>query len=363
MRRRQNVRVSKSLFGIFTVVFAMVVAWQVSIIYKELPQLVEWYVADGYPYTKEQLGGLAESPLVGFYLQDVLPVTEGVLGRTEEMTVRIADAEYYAWSGAELEAGRWPQTMEVTGEAATAGEAAVSYEWALEHYKYLDITGQTLQVGGRTYQISGVYRTKKSWRQQLAGADADIIYLSFSAENVSAGCSMNYLYFQKEGGDFQSNQDYLADVAAKAAGVRVSPDLVLDVESASHVFLQNVVVCVLLWLFVTVLFLRGIGWKVPSCICLALCMLGVLCYQWYIPMAYLQQETIFDLAGYFRTYVQEQHMRDLYQECGYFGNLVQMHAGISWGLLVVLGGMAAVSIVVQAVSETFAHLLKNFEKK
>lgn len=338
-KRKPTIRTGAGGFFLSVAAFALVSIWQTETIRKELPRLVEWYSGEGFSYTKEQLSGLAQSPDTGFYIQAQLPVQEQVLGSVQEMTVRMADAEYFAFTGMELECGDWPQ-----GE-----EAAVSFDWALAHYKYLDITGQEIQIAGRTCRISGIYRTKRSWRQELAADGRDVIYMPFAVHTTPAFYEIHYLYFPKRGGDFQCNQNYLEDIAAKASGVRQRPDLTLDVESAAHVFFQNIVIGGLFLLAAAIAFCRRNSWRAAGAVCESAGMAVIVCWKWYIPIDALPRTHIFDLSGYFAYYVQTRHLRDFHQECGYFGNLVQMHTGISWGALAVTGSMAALYVTLQTM--------------
>lgn len=306
---------------------------QVWIVQKELPDLVEWYDSRGFDYTAQQLEGLAESSGTGFYLQAVLPVEGPLSAGRKEMKVCMADAEYFAWSGMRLETGQWP---------AKRGWAAVGSEWALLCYKHLDIIGQPVQVDGRTCRISGVYQQRGSFRQQLAGDGRQAVFLPFCTEDLSAVYVMNYLYFPKDGGDIQSSQAYLEDTAARAAGVRAAPELVLDMESVSHVCIQNAAVCVILWLFAAALLLKMRGYRAGSFLCLTSGIVFLVCHRWYLPMEYLPQKQIFDFAGYVGRYIQRQNLRHLYQECGYFGNLAYIHTWMSFGILAASGVFASV---------------------
>lgn len=340
-------------FLALTVILCMVSLWQYRVVRQELPCVVEWYAQSDFTYSEGQLQQLAESAQAGFYVQAWQTVEDEILGRTEEMAVRWADAEYFAWSGIRLEAGQWPGTASQSGtqdadqDPDAAGEAAVSADWAVEHYKYTDVTGQTVRIGGDKYQISGVYRPNGSWRQQMAGDGADIMYLCFQPGHLSGDYRMDYLYFAKEGGDFQCSQSYLEDIAASATGVRAAPDISLDVESVRHVCMQNIVVCGILWLLLAAVFLGRAGKKALGYLALAACAACISFYQWYIPMAYLPRENVFDFAGYIQRYIKGQNLRHLYQENGYFGNLAYMHVWISWGIL----GLELITAVCAAVGE------------
>ncbi len=312
-------------FFVFTALLCLVSLWQFSTCKEELPGIVEWYAKDGYPYSCAQLQRLAENAQIGFYVQARQMVKEEILGSAEEMTVRWADAEYFEWSGFGLEAGQWPKEAE---------EAAVSYSWALEHYKSLNVVGQDIQVGDGKYRVSGVYTTENSWRRQLAGDGAQVLYLCFVPKGLPEGYDMNYLYFKKEGSDFQCNQQYLEDMAALATGTRVAPDISLDVEGVSHVCRQNLALCGILWLLSAAVFFGRFGKKIAGRLFFALCAACVIFYRWYIPMPYLPKENIFDFSWYIQRYIQGQNDRHLYQESGYFGNLAYIHIWLSWGLLI-----------------------------
>lgn len=344
-RERKGVRGGVRFF-VLTVILCMVSLWQLSILRRELPSMIEWYSKDGYAYSDRQLQQLSESAQAGFYVQARQPVTEEICGNTQEMTVRWADQEYLQWSGIKLEAGRWPKgqqqsggeaaAADAAGEAAAADaadEAAVSDAWAVEHYKYLDVTGRTVRVGDSWYRISGVYSAADSWRQQMAGDGADILYLCFQPEHLPEDYCMNYLYFAKNGADFQNSQSYLETMAASVTGMRAVPDICLDIESVRHVCMQNIVVCGILWLFFAAVFLGSAGRKMLGYLTLLVCAVCIVMHQWYIPMVYLPKENVFDFAGYVQRYIQGQNLRHLYQESGYFGNLAFMHVWISWGIL------------------------------
>lgn len=314
-------------FLALTAFFGIASLWQFSAARKELPDIIEWYAESGYEFSGGQLQQLAESTQIGFYVQAQLPAEEEILGSTEEMTVRLADKEYLQWSGIKLEAGRLPQ----------AGEAAVSSDWALAHYKYLDVAGRTVRIDGSKYCISGVYSTKNSWRQRLAGDGADVLYLAFKPGLLPKDYCVNYLYFAKEGADFQCSQSYLEDTAALLTRVRTVPDISLDVESVRHVCMQNIAVCGILWLFLAAVFFGSTGKKAAGYLFSAAFAAAVVFYQWYVPMAYLPKENVFDFAGYIQQYIKGQNLRHMYRESGYFGNLAYIHVWISWGILILEG--------------------------
>lgn len=310
-------------FLFLTAVLGSAGLWQYVTAVKELPEIVEWYDRDGYTFSDRQLLKLSESTRTGFYVQAERVVEDELLHGTEEMTIRWADAEYFKWTGMPLETGRWPQKSR---------EAAVSDTWALEHYKSLHVDGQRVIIGGQGCRISGVYSTG-SWRRQLAGDGAPVVYLSFQSDDLPVEYDMHYLYFEKKGRDFQMNRQYLEDTVAVVTGIRVSPDISLDMESVRHVCRQNHVIGILLWLLFTAAVSggRGRGSKAFRTLLLAVCAAVTVCYQWYVPMDY-RTGNVFDFTGYIRQYIKGQNLRHLYQESGYFGNLASIHIWISWGL-------------------------------
>lgn len=324
-------------FLALTMVLCLVSLWQYQAVGRELPDVVQWYAKSGFTYSDGQMQQLAESTQAGFYIQAQQTVEDEILGNAEDMAVRWADAEYFLWSGMCLEAGKWPE----------AGEAAVSSDWAVEHYKYLDVTGRTVRIGGKQCQISGVYQQDGSWRQKLAGDGVDIIYLGFRPGQLPEDYRMDYLYFAKEGGDFKCNEHYLEDIAASVTGVRMTPDISLDAEGVKHVCKQNLVVCGILWLILAAVFSGLAGKKALKWLVLLACAACIVSYQWYIPMAYLPQENVFDFAGYIERYIEGQNLRHLYRESGYFGNLAYIHVWISWGIL----GLEFAAVVWMAVKE------------
>ncbi|MDE7311891.1 MAG: ABC transporter permease [Eubacterium sp.] len=336
-------------FTALTAVFFLISLVQLLIACRELPKIIEWYDKGGYTFSDRQLQKLSESTQTGFYVQAQRMVEDEVLHRTQEMTVRWADAEYFEWSGMRLEAGDWPKGT---------FEAAVSDEWALEHYKYLQVAGRTVKVGGWNCRISGVYRTDGSWRQQLAGDGVPAVYLSFQPVYLPIEYEMHYLYFAKEGKDFQQNQQYLEDVVAIAAGTRVVPDISLDMENVRHICLQNIVIGVILWLLLSAWVFGKKGWQAVRPVLITACAAAAVFYRWYIPMTYLTGTHVFDFAGYIRRYIWGQNLRHLYQESGYFGNLAHIHIGLSWGMLC-LELLVAVKLSVSIILDSWHYVRRN----
>lgn len=343
-----------SFFWTVTFFLALAVVWQIWTAGRELPNMVEWYDSQGFAYTPKQLEGLAKSPDVGVLAQAHLPVEGQLPVGVSKLKVCMADAEYFAWCGLEPKMGQWPQEN---------GQAVVSSEWALSYYKHYDIIGQSIQVNGRSYRISGVYRTGSSWRQKMSEDGMQAVYLPLCLQDLSEEYEVNYLYFPKKGGDIQSCLAYLEDAAAQAGGVHREPEVMLDIESVRHVCMQNAAVCLMLWLFAAAFYFRERGNKTVSLFSVLLFLAFIVCHKWYIPMEYLPKEQIFDFSGYMELYIQRQNLRHWYQESGYFGNLTFIHTWMSWGMLAVTGSFAAVLAFQSAVKPLYRLIIRSLKKE
>lgn len=314
--------------AVLTAWFAFVSACQFIDIQRELPDAVEWYSEEGFAFSGRELSALAADARVGVFAEAGLPVADSVLGEEARLQVRYADAEYLELSGMEPVAGGWPQD---------GTQAAVSEGWALERYKRLDVTGETLRVRGKEYAICGVYRTGRSWRQSLADDGRDCVCLRIADVGPPPEAETHYLYFRKEGGDFSVNRERLQDMAAELTGRRVEPDVSLDAEAAAHVFLQNLFIGLLLWLLLMYGHLRSRTRNVMQYALLACLLAAAAFYPWYVPMGYLQGENVFAFGGYAKQFIEAQRLRHRFGEAGYLGNLVYIHAWISWTVLALQG--------------------------
>lgn len=352
--RAGGIDAGRSFFWTVTLLLALAGFWQIWTAGRELPDLVEWYDSQGFAYSPKQLERLAKSPDVGVLAQAHLPVEGQLPMGVSKRNVIMADTEYFAWCGLEPETGQWPQET---------GEAMVSSEWALSYYKHFDIIGQSIQVNGRTYRISGVYRARSSWRQKMSEDGMQAVYLSFCPQDLSQEYEVNYIYFPKKGGDLQSCLAYLEDVAARASGVHREPEVMLDIESVRHVCMQNAAVCLMLWLLAAAFYFRERGNKTVSLLSVVLFLAVIVCHRWYIPMEYLPKEQIFDFSAYMEQYVQRQNLRHWYQESGYFGNLTFIHTWMSFGMLAVTGSFAAVLAFQSAVKLLYRAIICSLKKE